>query len=140
MWGNATEQYEAMFAACAAQPACQAAYPNLRAEFNATVQRLNRQPLTVTVPGEAGAPATTVVIDGYQLANVVVVAALPPFALTDVPAMVHALAAGDGLPAAKTILAGQSPTGCCPCRRNRSSSRGSSPTARHGTSDAPIPG
>jgi len=109
LWGNAADQYTAMFTACAAQPACHAAYPDLRAEFTSTVERLNRQPLTVTVPGEAGAPATTVVFDGYQLANLVVVSSMPPWALTSVPTMVHALAAGNGVPAAKTILAGQSP-------------------------------
>lgn len=111
LWPNAADQYQAMFAACAAQPACQAAYPGLRAEFTATVRRLNRRPLTVPVPGQAGAPPTTVVFDGYQLANMVVVAALPPWALTTVPAAVHALAAGDGLPAARTVLAGNSPPG-----------------------------
>ncbi|MFJ9643904.1 alpha/beta fold hydrolase [Streptomyces sp. NPDC101206] len=111
LWTNAADQYGAVFAACAAQPACRSAYPDLRAEFNATVQRLDRRPLTVTVPGEGGAPDTTVVIDGYQLANMVVVAALPPWALTTVPAAIHALAAGNGLPAARTILAGQSPPG-----------------------------
>ncbi|WP_162795782.1 alpha/beta fold hydrolase [Nonomuraea lactucae] len=111
LWINAADQYRAMFAACTAQPACQAAYPDLQAEFAATVRRLDRRPLTVTVPGEAGSPATTVVFDGYQLANMVVVAALPPWALTTVPAAVHALAAGNGLPAAKTVLAGQSPPG-----------------------------
>ncbi|MFK0256206.1 alpha/beta fold hydrolase [Streptomyces sp. NPDC090445] len=109
LWPNAADQYEAMFAACEAQPACRTAYPNLRAEFYATVQRLNRRPLTVTVPAEGGAPAATVVIDGYQLANMVVVSALPPWALTTLPAAVHALATGNGLPAAKTILAGLSP-------------------------------
>ncbi|WP_214321813.1 alpha/beta fold hydrolase [Nonomuraea sediminis] len=107
LWLNAADQYKAMFAACTAQPACRAAYPGLRAEFTATVRRLDREPLSVTVPGEAGA----LVFDGYQLANMVVVAALPPWALTTVPAAVHALASGNGLPAAKTVLAGQSPPG-----------------------------
>jgi hypothetical protein len=41
-----------MFDVCAAQPACHAAYPNLRAEFMAAVQQMDRQPLTVSVPGE----------------------------------------------------------------------------------------
>ncbi|MFF5019833.1 alpha/beta fold hydrolase [Streptomyces sp. NPDC001165] len=111
LWANAADQYRAMFEACAAQPPCRAAYPRLQAEFSATVQRLDRHPLTVTVPAAAGAPATTVVFDGYQLADMVVVASLPPWALTTVPTAVHALAAGDGLPAARTILAGLSPPG-----------------------------
>lgn len=108
LWINAADQYKALFAACAAQPACQVAYPNLPKEFTAAVRRLDRRPLTVTVPGAAGG---TVVLDGYQLANLPVVAALPPYALTTVPAMVHAVAAGNGVPAAKTLLAGQSPPG-----------------------------
>jgi pimeloyl-ACP methyl ester carboxylesterase len=104
-WPNAAAGYKALFEACAAQPACNAANPNLSAGFTATVQRLDRAPLTVSVPGQAGAPATTVVLDGYQVASLPVTLASVPGALTGAPAVLHALAAGDGLPAATALLA-----------------------------------
>ena len=51
-------------------------YPKLEAEFTETVQRPSRQPLTVPVPGASGSPAATVVIEGWQLANLLVALAL----------------------------------------------------------------
>ncbi|MBO1269814.1 alpha/beta fold hydrolase [Arthrobacter cavernae] len=103
-WPNAASGYQVLFDACAAQPACNSAYPNLRTEFMTTVQQLDQKPLTVNVPATENQPATTVVIDGYRLADLLVGTAINPGTFEDIPAIVHALAAGDGLPAAKAIL------------------------------------
>lgn len=48
-WPAAAAGYRAMFDACAAQPACAAAYPNLADEFATTVNRLTTTPITVPV-------------------------------------------------------------------------------------------
>jgi pimeloyl-ACP methyl ester carboxylesterase len=113
LWPAAASSYKAMFDACEAQPACNTTYPNLRAEFTATVARLDREPLTVQVPAAAATPATTVVFDGYQAASVLDALTLFPAAAVfpAVPAMLHALAAGDGLPMAKVLLALLNPPG-----------------------------
>jgi pimeloyl-ACP methyl ester carboxylesterase len=103
-WPAAQRGYQAVFDACAAQPACHTAYPNLRGEFTAAVNRLTRKPLTVAVRNPATAQRTKVVFDGYQLANLLVVLSLYPGSLADAPAMVHKLAAGDGMPAAIKLL------------------------------------
>jgi pimeloyl-ACP methyl ester carboxylesterase len=109
VWQGAADAYDAVFDACEAQPACQTAFPNLRAEFVETVQRLDREPLTVEVPATADAPATTVVFDGYRAADLPVVNSLPPWGLETLPAAIHALANGDGTAAARTLIAGQTP-------------------------------
>lgn len=42
-WPTAAEGYRALFEACAAQPGCAAAYPNLARDFTTTVQRLTKR-------------------------------------------------------------------------------------------------
>jgi pimeloyl-ACP methyl ester carboxylesterase len=111
LWPNAAAGYRALFDACAAQPACAAAYPDLRAEFTSLVRRLDERPLTAEVADPAGGPAIAVLIDGYKLANLVNVLALNPGSLTGAPAMVHALALGDPGPAARALLETVSPPG-----------------------------
>lgn len=67
-WPSFSQAYQQLFAGCAAQPACAAAYPRLAEEFSATVNRLAASPQTVATTDQKGA-ATQVVIDGYRLAN-----------------------------------------------------------------------
>ncbi|RZL80970.1 MAG: alpha/beta hydrolase [Rhodococcus sp. (in: high G+C Gram-positive bacteria)] len=98
-WPNAAEGYRALFDACAAQPACAGAYPGLADEFTATVNRLAAAPLTVDLP------SGRVVIDGYTLANLVIQMSLAAGTLAGLPALIHAIAGGEGDPAA-TALAG----------------------------------
>jgi pimeloyl-ACP methyl ester carboxylesterase len=110
-WPAAQRGYQAVFDACAAQPACHAAYPNLRVEFTAAVNRLTRKPLAVEVPNPATGQHTRVVFDGYRLANLLPVLSMHPGSLADAPAMVHKLAAGDGAQAAITLLGTVPPVG-----------------------------
>jgi pimeloyl-ACP methyl ester carboxylesterase len=107
-WPNAAEGYRALFDACAAQPACAAAYPNLAGEFTAAVQRLAGQPLVVEEPT---APGGRVVIDGYTFANLVVVQSLSPGNYAGLPALIHGVATGDGQAAAEALVAGLPPPG-----------------------------
>ena len=48
-WSAPASSFKAIFAACAAQPACAAAYPNLEADFTATVNRLDATPAVTQV-------------------------------------------------------------------------------------------
>jgi pimeloyl-ACP methyl ester carboxylesterase len=93
--------YEHLFAACDAQRACSAAYPNLRQEFFRTVNALEAHPMTVTITA-AGGPKR-IVLDGYALANALVLPSLAPGVLQDLPRAVHAIANGDGTPIASIV-------------------------------------
>jgi pimeloyl-ACP methyl ester carboxylesterase len=110
-WPSAAEGYRALFDACAAQPGCAAAYPNLARDFTTTVQRLTNTPLSVDLPAENGQPPRRVVIDGYTLANLVVVASLSRGSYAALPQTIAAITKGDGTAAAKAVLAGIPMTG-----------------------------
>ncbi|ODU05615.1 MAG: hypothetical protein ABS81_07175 [Pseudonocardia sp. SCN 72-86] len=111
-WPSAASGLDALFAACAAQQACAAAYPTLRDDFFRLANDLTTTPRTVTVPDPAagGAPAT-VVVDGYKLVNFAVTASLVPGTIATVPATVANLARGDGSMLAAALLAGRPPSG-----------------------------
>jgi pimeloyl-ACP methyl ester carboxylesterase len=104
-WPNAAAGYRALFDACAAQTSCHDAFPNLAADFASAVKTLNDAPKTVSVPDPVSKQPTTVVIDAYKLANLIVVDALRPGGFDTAPAIVHAAAAGDVAPAATALVA-----------------------------------
>ncbi|GAD86231.1 alpha/beta fold hydrolase [Nocardia asteroides NBRC 15531] len=91
-WASAEDAFDAMIAACAAQPACAARYPDLEATFLRLVGELEANPLTTTVDVPGVGP-TTVVVDGGMLLNwfVPVATHLP----ADFPAAIDALAHGN---------------------------------------------
>ncbi len=104
-WPAAAAAYRNLFDACAAQPACAAAYPDLEQEFTDTVVRLAETPLTVTIPDAGGGGGTVdVVVDGYQLANAtILLLASGPRTWSLAPAMIHGIAQGDGTAAATFV-------------------------------------
>ena len=110
-WPNAALGYRALFDGCAAEPACHAAYPNLESAFNVLVHQLDAVPRRVTVTDPATNQPIDVMIDGYTLANLVVIASLVPGSIADVPALVHNLAFGDGSAAALALLGNRPPPG-----------------------------
>jgi len=102
-WSAPAGSFNAIFAACAAQPACAAAYPNLGADFTAAVNRLDRTPVVVQAKDESGAPAT-VNIDGYAFAYTVIMASERGDA-SGVPGMIANIARGDPGAVAAAYLA-----------------------------------
>ncbi|MFW2241498.1 alpha/beta fold hydrolase [Rhodococcus opacus] len=104
-WPGAAEGYRALFDACAAQPACAAAYPRLQDEFTGTVNRLAASPLTVGLSGRR------VVLDGYTFTNLVIQQSLAPGNYAGLPALIHSTATGDGVPAATALLGTVTPPG-----------------------------
>ena len=110
-WPNAAAGYRALFAACAAQPACHGAFPNLEAEFVALVNELAAEPRTVPYTNPSTGQTVNTVFDGYTLANLVVVASLVRGAIAKVPALIHDLAVGDGTLAAAAYVATAPPPG-----------------------------
>ena len=101
-WSAPASSFKAIFAACEAQPACAAAYPNLAADFTDTVNRLNTTPLVVQTQDSAGAPVT-VNIDGFALAYAVINAS-EKFDPAAIPMMVGDIAKGDGQGIATVLL------------------------------------
>ena len=93
------------------QPACAAAYPNLKEEFTATVSRLNQTPLVATANNAQGQPVQ-VNIDGYTLAWLVSGQSYSgPSGFATIPSMIHAAANGDGSKAAAARVARIVPPG-----------------------------
>jgi pimeloyl-ACP methyl ester carboxylesterase len=58
-----------IFAACAAEPACQTRYPDFEATYLRLVSQLEAHPMTTTVTLPNGGPTVNVVIDGGVLVN-----------------------------------------------------------------------
>jgi pimeloyl-ACP methyl ester carboxylesterase len=107
-WRAGNESVTAIYDACAADPACHAAFPEGRAEYTRVLNDLAANPRTVNVADPTTGKDTTVVIDAYKLAYTVQFGTLigsPP----KVPAMIHNLAVGDGTEAALEVLAGAFP-------------------------------
>jgi pimeloyl-ACP methyl ester carboxylesterase len=110
-WPAAALGYRAIFAACAAQPACASAYSDLEAEFTATVNRLDDEPLVVETKNAAGEPAV-INIDGYTFANLIVQQSyVGEQGFASVPGLIHDVAHGDGRAAAASLLSRVAPPG-----------------------------
>jgi len=108
-WTSAASSFNAIFDGCAAQAACAAAFPDVRNEFTTLVNELSARPRTIAVTDPTTGKKTDVVIDGYQLASGLVVAAAQNGGLAEVPLLIHNLATGDGSLAAAALLASPAP-------------------------------
>lgn len=106
-WSAPASSFKAIFAACAAQSACATAYPNLEADFTATVNRLDQAPVVTQVTRESG-PPVTVNIDGFAFAYTVIVAS-EQGDVAGVPRMIADMARGDSRAIAAAYLASRGP-------------------------------
>ncbi len=91
-WSAPASSFAAIFAACAAQPSCAAAYPHLATDFDETVNRLTSAPVVVATTGPDGDPLS-LTIDGFVLAYAVIMATERHDA-SGVPKMISDAAAG----------------------------------------------
>ena len=110
-WPSAASGLNAMFAACAAQPACHSAHPTLRDDFFRLARDLTTTPRVVNVVDKASGKTAAVVVDGYKLVNYAITASLVPGTIATVPAVVENLARGDGSAIAAALLASAPPPG-----------------------------
>lgn len=110
-WAAAATGYQALFDACAAQTQCRSAFPNAYAEFTGLVSDLTEQPRTLSVPDLDSGRRVDVVVDGYKLANLVVRASSDSELRTEIPLIVHDLATGNGMRAARSLLPSSGPIG-----------------------------
>ncbi|MGE3289406.1 MAG: alpha/beta fold hydrolase, partial [Pseudonocardia sp.] len=107
-WQAPASSFRGIFAACAAQPSCTAAYPNLEADFFATVQRLTATPVVVQATDPATGTPLTVNIDGFPFAYAVIMASERGDA-SRVPKMIADMARGDAAETVAAMLALQTP-------------------------------
>lgn len=66
-WWNARYGFGDIFNACAAQPACNAAYPHLKRTFSRLVNKLEAEPLTTTIADPNTGKKINVILDGGAL-------------------------------------------------------------------------
>lgn len=107
-WTWAALGYQHLFDACDRQPACKAAYPDLRQELTTTVNALEAAPKTATITTPAG--PKQVRVDGYAVANALVLPALAPGLVQELPKALHSAASGD-VSLVATIVGSGGPVG-----------------------------
>ena len=107
-WRAALENSTAIYDACAAQPACRAAFPDGRAEYVRVINDLAANPRTVRVAGPKTGQDVTVVIDAFKLSYTVQFSTLIG-RQRRIPLMIHDLAVGAGTVAALEVLASAFP-------------------------------
>lgn len=103
-WQAPASGLAAIFQACANQPRCATAYPDLPTVFLETVNKLSRAPLRVDTTRPNGEQAH-VTIDGSKVVPLVLEWSADPAKVTDIPRMIFGLSHGDGSLAAAGIAA-----------------------------------
>ena len=106
-WAAPASSFKAIFAASAAQPACATAFPNLEADFTATVNRLDKTPVVAQAKDESGSPVT-VNIDGFAFAYTLIMTSERGDA-SGIPKMIADMARGDSGAVAAAYLALRGP-------------------------------
>lgn len=91
---NASEAFDNLFAACEAQPACAAGYPDLAGTFTRLVNELEADPVTATVELGDG-PPVDVVLDGGAIVNGIIDTAFRTNEFPNVPAWIDELDNGE---------------------------------------------
>lgn len=92
---NASEAFGNLFAACEAQPACAARYPDLAGTFTRLVNELEADPVTATVQVSPGDPPVEVVLDGGAIVNGIIDTAFRTQEYPNVPAWIDELDNGE---------------------------------------------
>ncbi len=91
----AQEALDRLFDECAADAACQAAFPRLREEFQSVLARLEREPARVSVRAEADTPAVPARLSRYAFAETIRMMMYRVEGTRLVPFAVHAAYRGD---------------------------------------------
>ena len=96
-----------VFTECASDPSCNEAYPQLEEQFRAVVDRLETEPVTLSVQVTQGGAFLNVPMDGQLFANILFLQLYSPANVPFVPFMISQVAAGNGqamaIPAAQAF-------------------------------------
>lgn len=104
---NAQHALDLVFERCAADPACRAAFPNSRADFQKLMATLRQQPAEVTLPDPISGNLTHVKLSANQVATAIQMLLYTPETVAMIPLLVHETTArGDfSLLAAQYLIA-----------------------------------
>lgn len=106
-WSAPASMFKAVFATCAAQPGCAAAYPTLQADFTTTVNRLDATPAVTQLSDLSGAPLT-VTVDGFAFVYTLITAS-EHGDVANIPRMMDEMARGEIASVAAAYLASRGP-------------------------------
>jgi pimeloyl-ACP methyl ester carboxylesterase len=87
--GDAQEALDQIFARCAADPACQSAFPNLPAEFQGLLDRLDQGPVRVNLDHPIDGQPTTTTIERARFVNTIHQMTYSPETAAVLPVMIH---------------------------------------------------
>lgn len=90
---NADRAFNIFFNRCAADPTCNAMYPDLRNAFYGLVDQLNAQPVWVSLPADGG--EQSVLLDGGLMIDVLFVGLYNPAVTASMPQMIYDVRQGD---------------------------------------------
>ena len=103
LWPNGARAFDTLFTACASQPACESAHPDLDARFWELVESLRESPRTVEGVDPATGELGTVVFDDRHLLEILRGALYDTSLIPVIPSLVDELTKGQGFEA----IAGQ---------------------------------
>lgn len=95
--------FNELFAACAADPACNAAYPDFEQTFFDLIERLNADPVTIQLTDPETQTTYDAVMDGDSLFEALFQMLYPSFLLPFLPEMIYAADAGRYAPIAQIM-------------------------------------
>ena len=94
--------FERLFAACALQPSCHDAFPDVEQDFYASYDELTKSPVPVPISSRDGR-MNTVWVDGNRLVTYIRDRMLSGLVISRVPLLLHELRSGDRSTAAREI-------------------------------------
>ena len=100
----AQRAYDQMVKQCEIEPACRAAYPNLKADVGTILRRLRSKPASVAVPHPATGAQVSVTLDDADFAGALRVMLYNIVNQRRIPLLLHRALAGDYTPFATTAL------------------------------------
>ena len=99
------ERLERIFAACAAQPTCHAAFPTLEQDFYTLYDEFNTKPVEYRMPGAA--PPRTVLLNGERFLMELRRETGGPPSIARVPLLIHELRRGNRAAAIDRLMGGR---------------------------------
>ncbi len=92
---NTVRAFDALFAGCAADADCNAAYPNLRHEFYSLVERLNEEPVSVPMSDYGIGGGGTLTFSGHDLTGLIFLAMYDTDLIPMLPQLIYELTRND---------------------------------------------
>jgi pimeloyl-ACP methyl ester carboxylesterase len=86
---NAQHALDLVFERCAADPACQEAFPNVAEEFRGLLAGLEKQPAEVTLPHPTSGEVTKITLTSSNVATTIQVLSYTPETVALIPLLIH---------------------------------------------------